>query len=495
MAKTSGITHRDIIAEVGKGEFRPVYLLMGEESYYIDKLSDYISSKAVSEDEAAFNLITIYATKDMDSGAIVNAAKRYPMMSKYQVVIVKECQNVKNFDALNAYLAKPMTTTVLILCYKNGTMDRRKKTVSLVEASGVVFNSPRLKDGMLPSFISDYLRRKKVEIENQAMMMLVAVVAIPLIIMSGSGGFASTMDAVNAQNPYLMSLFTNATTGKSIGLIALISSLAWGLGYFGMPHILVRFMSIKEAEEIKHSRRIAMTWVTICLGAVIMIALLGRYYVEAHGIKVDDPERIFMILCQVLCHPAIAAILMAAILAAIMSTADSQLLVSASAFSNDLYKHLFRKNASNKEVMWVSRGVVVAITIIAVIVAMQGAPSADGVKHGKSFLDVVMSLVSFAWGGFGATFGPIMLLALFWKRTTLPAAIAGMLVGGITTFVWKFYLSSFPAEIFQIYELVPGFVLSFVTIVVVSLLTKAPSKEIQDEFDQVEHTRLSTLKL
>ena len=299
----------------------------------------------------------------------------------------------------------------------------------------------------------------------QAMMMLVAVVAIPLIIMSGSGGFASTMDAVNAQNPYLMSLFTNATTGKSIGLIALISSLAWGLGYFGMPHILVRFMSIKEAEEIKHSRRIAMTWVTICLGAVIMIALLGRYYVEAHGIKVDDPERIFMILCQVLCHPAIAAILMAAILAA------------------------------NKEVMWVSRGVVVAITIIAVIVAMQGAPSADGVKHGKSFLDVVMSLVSFAWGGFGATFGPIMLLALFWKRTTLPAAIAGMLVGGITTFVWKFYLSSFPAEIFQIYELVPGFVLSFVTIVVVSLLTKAPSKEIQDEFDQVEHTRLSTLKL
>jgi sodium/proline symporter len=186
---------------------------------------------------------------------------------------------------------------------------------------------------------------------------------------------------------------------------------------------------------------------------------------------------------------------MAAILAAIMSTADSQLLVSASAFSNDLYKHLFRKNASNKEVMWVSRGVVVLITVIAVIVAMQGAPSADGAKQGKSFLDVVMSLVSFAWGGFGATFGPIMLLALFWKRTTLPGAIAGMLVGGITAFVWKFYLSGFSAEIFQIYELVPGFVLSFATIVIVSLCTKAPSKEIQDEFDQVEHTRLSTLKL
>ena len=144
---------------------------------------------------------------------------------------------------------------------------------------------------------------------------------------------------------------------------------------------------------------------------------------------------------------------------------------------------------------WVSRGVVVVITIIAVIVAMQGAPSANGAAQGKSFLDVVMSLVSFAWGGFGACFGPIMLLALFWKRTTLPGAIAGMLVGGITAFVWKFYLSGFSAEIFQIYELVPGFVLSFATIVIVSLCTKAPSKEIQEEFDQVENTRLSDIKL
>ena len=325
-------------------------------------------------------------------------------------------------------------------------------------------------------------------------LILGAVVVVSYTFMGGFFAVCWT-DFVNAQNPYLMSLFTNATTGKSIGLIALISSFAWGLGYFGMPHILVRFMSIKNAEEIKDSRRIAMTWVIICLGAVVMIALLGRYYVETHGIVVNDPERIFMILCQAMCHPAVAAILMAAILAAIMSTADSQLLVSASAFSNDLYKHLFRKNASNKEVMWVSRGVVVVITLIAVIVAMQGAPSADGVKQGKSFLDVVMSLVSFAWGGFGATFGPIMLLALFWKRTTLPAAIAGMLVGGITTFVWKFYLSGFSAEIFQIYELVPGFVLSFATIVIVSLLTKAPSKEIQDEFEAVEHTRLSDMKL
>ena len=329
----------------------------------------------------------------------------------------------------------------------------------------------------------------------QASMMLIAVLVIPTIICVTGGGFAATMDAVNGQNPYLMSLFTNASSGKAIGFISLISSLAWGLGYFGMPHILVRFMSIKNAEEIKHSRRIAMTWVIICLGAVIMIGLLGRYYVSANGISVTDPERIFMVLCQALCHPAIASILMAAILAAIMSTADSQLLVSASAFSNDMYKHLFRKNASNKELMWVSRVVVAVIAIIAVLVALQGAPSAGAAKEGKSFLDVVMSLVSFAWGGFGATFGPLVLLALFWKRTTLPAAIAGMLVGGITTFVWKFYLSGLSGEIFQIYELVPGFVFSMITIIVVSLLTKQPSKEILDEFDAVEHTRLSDMDL
>ena len=329
----------------------------------------------------------------------------------------------------------------------------------------------------------------------QGSLMFVAIVLVPAIVVCNAGGFASTVDALNEINPYLQSLFTTASTGKAYGFIGLASCLAWGLGYFGMPHILVRFMSIKNAEEIKDSRRIAMTWVIVCLGAVIMIALLGRYYVQANGLTIDDPERIFMILCQALCHPAIAAILMAAILAAIMSTADSQLLVSASAFSNDLYKHIFRKNASNKEVMWVSRIIVAVIAIIAVIVAFQGAPGAEGAKQGKSFLDVVMSLVSFAWGGFGATFGPLMLLALFWKRTTIQGAISGMLVGGITTFVWKFYLSSFSAEIFQIYELVPGFVLSFATIVIVSLCTKQPSKEIQDEFDAVETTRLSDMKL
>ncbi len=251
-------------------------------------------------------------------------------------------------------------------------------------------------------------------------------------------------------------------------------------------------MSIKNPDEITHSRRIAMTWVVLSLGASILIAVFGRYYLMQQGIALDDPEKVFMVLTTNLFPTVIAAVLMAAVLAAIMSTADSQLLVSASAFSNDLYKRLIHKNASNRELMLVSRGIVLVIALVAGLLAYQGRPNAS---HG--FLDVVMSLVSFAWAGFGATFGPVVLLSLFWKRTNLAGAISGMLVGGILAFVWKFYLSGFADSyaIFGLYELVPGFVLSFATIVVVSLCTKKPSEEIVREFEQVDSSRLSDLAL
>lgn len=326
----------------------------------------------------------------------------------------------------------------------------------------------------------------------QGVLMLIALLLVPTIICEMNDGFAPTVDAMNQVNPYLMNIFTNASTGKAVTMISIVSSLAWGLGYFGMPHILVRFMSIKNPDEITHSRRIAMTWVVLSLGASILIAVFGRYYLMQQGIALDDPERVFLVVTQNLFPTVIAAIMMSAVLAAIMSTADSQLLVSASAFSNDLYKRLIHKNASNQELMLVSRGVVLAIALVAGYLAFQGRPGAS-----SGFLDVVMSLVSFAWAGFGSTFGPIVLLALFWKRINLSGAISGMIVGGIVAFAWKFYFSGFSSDcsIFGLYELVPGFVLNFVTAVVVSLCTKKPSDEIVQEFERVDASRLSDLDL
>lgn len=172
MAKTATISHRDIIEEVNKGVFKPVYLLMGEEGYYIDKLTDFIAQKALTEDQQAFNLTTIYGTPDTNVGEIINMARRYPVNSQYQVIIVKECQNVKKIDDLAIYLQKPVDRTIIILSYKNGKIDKRKKVVGMIASVGTVFESERLKDTMLPFFIDDYLKRKKVAIDENAKMML-----------------------------------------------------------------------------------------------------------------------------------------------------------------------------------------------------------------------------------------------------------------------------------------------------------------------------------
>lgn len=323
----------------------------------------------------------------------------------------------------------------------------------------------------------------------QGSLMFVAIVLVPACVVAAAGGFSATVDSLNEVNPYLQSLFTSASTGKATGFIGLVSCMAWGLGYFGMPHILVRFMSIANPAEVKGSRRIAMAWVFISLGAAVVIGLVGHLFLQQHPevgqIVRDDPEKVFMVMINTIfvngpVSKLFAGILLSAIMAAIMSTADSQLLVSASAFTNDIYQKLFRRNASNRELVMVSR---IAVAAVAIVAAVMASNTSSG------FFKVVMKMVSFAWGGFGAAFGPVILLALFWKRTNLPGAIAGMVVGAATCFVWKFYLA--PAyggccQIFNVYELAPGFILSFVTIVVVSLLTKAPSKEITEEFNAVD---------
>ena len=322
----------------------------------------------------------------------------------------------------------------------------------------------------------------------QGLLMFVAIVLVPVLVVCEAGGFAATVDGLNAINPYLQSLFTTASTGKAYGFVGLISCLAWGLGYFGMPHILVRFMSIDNPAEVKGSRRIAMTWVTISLAAATVIGLVFHLYLKQRGLTLadvgGDPERCFMVMINGIFANGFlvrvfAGILLSAIMAAIMSTADSQLLVSASSFSNDFYKVVLRKKASNRELILVSRLAVGAVSLVAIALAMNTQ---------SEFFKVVMKMVSFAWAGFGAAFGPLILLALFWKRTNLAGAVAGMLVGSVTCFVWKFVLSGFVAAhpVFGLYELAPGFLLSFVATVVVSLVTKKPSQEMLDEFAAVD---------
>ena len=324
----------------------------------------------------------------------------------------------------------------------------------------------------------------------QGSLMFLAIVVIPSIVVSEAGGFSASVDQLNEINPYLQSIFTSAMTGKAFGFIGLVSSLAWGLGYFGMPHILVRFMSIDHPQEVKGSRRIAMTWVTISLTAACVIGVVAHLYLKQRGLTLadvgNDPEKVFMVMINGIFNGGFlsrifAGILLSAIMAAIMSTADSQLLVSASAFSNDFYRVVLHKKASDRELVVVSR---LAVAFIAVIAAWMSMNRESG------FFEVVMSLVSFAWGGFGSAFGPLILLALFWKRTNLAGAVAGMVTGATTCAVWKFVVKAayvngtLSNPCFGMYELAPGFVFALIATVVVSLLTKKPSAEMLAEFDE-----------
>jgi sodium/proline symporter len=257
--------------------------------------------------------------------------------------------------------------------------------------------------------------------------------------------------------------------------------LAWGLGYFGMPQVLLRFMAIRDAKEVKMSRRIATTWCVISLAAALFIGIIGRSIYLSHPelSTKSGAESILIVMSTDLLPVIIAGLIMAGILAATISSSDSYLLIASSAVSVNIYQGIFKKSekASEKEVMWISRIVLVVIAVIGIIIAWQED-------------SIIFSLVSFAWAGFGATFGPIMLFSLFWKRTTRTGAIAGMLTGGIAVFVWKLVLKEFLADsvsIFGIYELLPAFILSALAIVIASLLSKEPDKEITDEFETVKN--------
>lgn len=283
----------------------------------------------------------------------------------------------------------------------------------------------------------------------QGMLMLFALVAVPLVMLSNLGGFNEAMTIVKEIKPSALSM------GEGVGLISIISALSWGLGYFGQPHILVRFMSIRSSKEIPIATFIGISWMAICLISACFIGVLGIAYVHKFNLTLNDPEKIFIVMSQILFSPWIAGILLSAILAAIMSTASSQLLVSSSTIAEDFYKRMLKRDASSSVVLRLGKIGVLIVALVAFLI------SAD--KNSS-----VLSIVAYAWAGFGASFGSVMLFSLFWSRMTRIGAIAGMASGAITVVLWK----NFGTQYLEIYEIVPGFLVASLMIIIASLLTR-----------------------
>ncbi|MDX3772908.1 sodium/proline symporter PutP [Chromatiaceae bacterium AAb-1] len=306
----------------------------------------------------------------------------------------------------------------------------------------------------------------------QGLVMLIALVLVPWVVFDNLGGVIEVTDTINQLDPQYLSWF--GTTSA----IAIISAIAWGLGYFGQPHIVVRFMAIRSVKDVKVARRIGMSWMFVTISGAAATGLVGIAYVAKTGMELADPETIFIVFSQILFNPLISGFLLAAILAAIMSTVSSQLLVTSSSLTEDLYKTFFRRSASQKELVLLGRLSVIIVSFVAIALAYDRDSS-------------ILDLVSNAWAGFGAAFGPLILFSLFWKRMTYAGALAGMLTGAITVLIWiylpvvidgeKTHLSSL------IYEIVPGFIISTLSIIIVSLMTKAPSASMQLLFDQMLH--------
>lgn len=317
----------------------------------------------------------------------------------------------------------------------------------------------------------------------QSIVMTIALIVVVFFGIRFAGGWQNVVDNARSLPDYLKMFSTyNVSTGGTTpyGALTVASTLAWGLGYFGMPHILLRFMAIKDASQLKLSRRIASIWVTIAMFVAILIGVIGCAAVNNGTLPIDpangEGQRVIVEIARKMTEigllPAVlAGIILSGILASTMSTADSQLIAAASSVSNDMLVNVFKMKISQKTVILISRVTILVIAILGVIWARKE--------------DSVFSIVSFAWAGFGAGFGPVMLCALFWKRTNKYGAIAGMIAGGAMVFIWK-YLIARLGGLFAIYELLPAFIFGLIVTVVVSLLTAAPEKEIVDTYDSVQ---------
>lgn len=309
----------------------------------------------------------------------------------------------------------------------------------------------------------------------QGLLMVITIVILPIALIANTPDFSAEllantpkMVAEGADTSGFMSMFS----GRSA--VSIISDLAWAFGYFGMPHILVRFMAIKDTKEVKKSAIIAVVWVLISLTAAVLVGVLGRAYLDSQNTVLDaaSMELIFITTVKRLFPSFLGGIFLSAVLASIMSTADSQLLVTASAVVNDFYTIIVKKETSEKKLMWISRISVMVISVIACILALN--PN-----------DSIMGIVSNAWAGFGAAFGPAILLSLYWKRLTIKGTVAGIIGGAGTVLIWEYVLPDSLA-ITSLYSIVPGIIVSLILTIAVSLADKEPSKEVQEMFDMAK---------
>ena len=334
--------------------------------------------------------------------------------------------------------------------------------------------------GFLAESVSDFM---------QAIVMILALTVIVVISTIHAGGIGAVMDNASAI-PGFMEFFGLATptldeTGTQVlqagapvfgeasdyGFLTVCSMMAWGLGYFGMPQVLLRFMAIRKEDELKRSRRIAMIWVVISLAVAVFIGIVGRQLFPTAHLTKSSAENIFITLSTSSLPPILAGFVMAGILAATISSSDSYLLIAASAFAKNIFQGICKKDATDKQVMRVSRLTLLVLAAIGIFIALDEN-------------SVIFQIVSFAWAGFGATFGPLMLFSLFWKRINKAGAVAGMVSGAGMVFLWKLVISKL-GGIFAIYELLPAFLFSGICIILVSMLTKAPSQQIQEDFEAV----------
>lgn len=295
----------------------------------------------------------------------------------------------------------------------------------------------------------------------QATLMIFALILTPVMVMIATGGMDTTFAAIELKDA------TNFDMLKGATFVGVISLMAWGLGYFGQPHILARFMAADSVKSIPAARRISMTWMILCLAGAVAVGFFGIAYFSAHpdlaGPVSENPERVFIELAKILFNPWIAGILLSAILAAVMSTLSCQLLVCSSALTEDFYKAFLRKGASQTELVWVGRAMVLLVAVIAIALASN-----------------LLGLVSYAWAGFGAAFGPVVILSVLWKGMTRNGALAGMIVGAVTVVVWKNWIG------LGLYEIIPGFILATLAIVIFSRIGSGPSNAMHKRFDEAE---------